>query len=82
MQYKLGLEIPEKDIRPGKIVYTSFWNPRSIEAAPEGEKYLIEIKSVEGPLGKDGSYTFSLLGKEETHGGDFGIAWFYEAVPV
>jgi hypothetical protein len=82
MQYKLGLEVSEKDIRPGKIVYTSFWNPRSIEAAPEGEKYLIEIKSLERPLGPDGGYTFSLLGKDEIHEGDFGLAYFYEAVPA
>jgi hypothetical protein len=81
MQYKLGLEIPEKDLRPGKIVYFSFWNPREIAAAPEGENSLIEIKSVEGPV-PDGSYTFSLLGKEEIQEGDFGLAYFYEAVPA
>jgi hypothetical protein len=82
MQYKLGLEIPEKDIRPGKIVYFSFWNPREIDAAPEGEKELMEIKSVEEPIGKGSSYTFSLLGKEEIGEGNFGLAYFYEAVPV
>ena len=81
MQYKLGLEIPERDIRPGNIVYFSFWNPGEIAEAPEGENSLIEIKSTEGPV-PDGSYTFSVLGKEETHEGDFGLGYFYEAIPA
>jgi hypothetical protein len=82
MQYKLGLEIPDKDLRPGKIVYLSLWNPETIAEAPEGEKWLVEIKGVELPIEKGSPYTYSVVGKEEVHEGDFGIAWFYEAVPA